>query len=1147
MRTFTFPDGVTIDADTGAVVGQDQPTAVTPSQALSDQKVDVVKPFGTESAMDALNQFSWGMLSALFALPDAVVEKVARARGVREDDIPSFVKFLNQGEVAPENMVERFARSIGKGAGSALPFTGVLGAVARTNALRAPLMANAGVTKRIAKDTLDYIRNNPVGAVAADATFGGLYGAMEQGVEEFVSPSDEKAVLKQIVPMAGTLAVPAVLNFATRVVSNLPSVQLFKAATGPKQPMDVLAEDIANDPLMTSMLQEKAIRFPGVNWALTKAQRMFAKTAVQKVQEITKPLADPAMADTQAALKVTKDIEDFLRTNPELAPLGLGDRWLPDAAQASLFAPLIAARNTLTKSLSGEQLKREVFREKDMEKLFGEAFNALAPKSAMPLDDALRIYWAEDQAALAKSLQQVKDLSESEAIAIADRFKAIDLNDVGDNLRRTVVAQMDGQFHKLRREALDANAAKTSAEGIPTATRAMGEPLPYIPATDFEGFGQKMLSKYKLTGKERIFISNVAPGPVRQIENYMNALQKQREKMMETSLDDVMLREANKEMPAGAQATSVNDPLIAAQMKQMKAMLLGKATKDTITIAVRGRGKGLDKLEIPPPAFMRTEEQRRKILESAKEEADKMINFRITSPEAMDLLGNALRYKNAAFLDYNKKIEMGMPRYQAQRVLDVAEGIKRDVEDFVRNSFRNSPEMRNFLDRYDDTFKNGYEKYFPMLISKKRATGEPYISSESVVSEALKSGDNIRALNVIMGMDNPMYQKTLTDVMYDQAYRAGVLDKDGLLDPKKYSRWLSTKQNLINNMPDSVQTTLRDEAAAGQKLHDRMRDMNQRIEDSKDLEFDNLVKKFVRPGADPAKLVANAVADPASMKQLVDKFGTKPENLESLRRQVWTSVRDDLFNPSAPTFLKDFLNRNGKSLGMLYTPQHMDNLRKLSEIQERVFAADSVVGRTSPFLSTDERLKQVLGASVSNLESTVRAATIRQISPFHAVTSLLARLVSRQQGNVYEAILYKALTDPRYAHELVNATAVASTPAGVRQQAKLTSQAGYYWPTLLTSAGKVATIEAVEPMIQDEPLPVRAAPPVEIPQPQPAAQRPAAPAPSRALSQSPAARTLPPLPMAQPSEGVYQQFSTLFPQDFLSPLLQQRAGQAQPE
>jgi ElaB/YqjD/DUF883 family membrane-anchored ribosome-binding protein len=354
MRTFTFPDGLTINADTGESIGQDQPTAITPQQALAKDQLNVVKPLNFESAKDVLSQFSWGFNSALFALPDAVVEKVARARGVREEDIPSFVKFFNIGEpVAPENMVERFARSIGKGAGSALPFTGVLGAVARTNALRAPLTADAGAMKRIAKDTLDYIRTNPIGAVAADATFGGIYGALEQSVEEFVDPSQEKDVLKQIVPMVGVLAVPSVLRFATDVVSNLPSVRVAKSALGPKQPMDVLAEDIANDPLITSMLQEKAIRFPGINWALTRAQRMFAKSAVQKVQEVVKPLTDPMMADTQAALKATKGIEDWLRQNPELAPLNMGDRWLPDAAQASLFPPLLAARNTLTKTLSG--------------------------------------------------------------------------------------------------------------------------------------------------------------------------------------------------------------------------------------------------------------------------------------------------------------------------------------------------------------------------------------------------------------------------------------------------------------------------------------------------------------------------------------------------------------------------------------------------------------------------------------------------------------------------------------------------------------------------------------------------------------------------------------------------------------------------
>jgi hypothetical protein len=243
----------------------------------------------------------------------------------------------------------------------------------------------------------------------------------------------------------------------------------------------------------------------------------------------------------------------------------------------------------------------------------------------------------------------------------------------------------------------------------------------------------------------------------------MNAFEKQKAKAIDQALDDLILREVNRDMPAAVKVTSLSDPLVAAQAKQLKALLTGKASKETITYTdTRGRGKGLGKLEIPPPKFMDTAEKRNQIMKEAEKEAAENITFRITSPEALDLLGSALRYKNAAFLEYNKRIELGMPRYEAQRLLDVAEGIKRDTEDFVMKSFSNSPQMRDWMDRYESTFKNGYERYFPMLISKKKATGEPYISSESVVNEALKSGDNIRALTAIMGADNKMYQKTLT-------------------------------------------------------------------------------------------------------------------------------------------------------------------------------------------------------------------------------------------------------------------------------------------------------------------------------------------------------------------------------------------------
>jgi hypothetical protein len=108
MSTVTFPDGMIMNLETGEILGA-EPKATTAADVLKKTgSVDVERPAGEGGGfMDALNQFSWGFNSALFALPDAVVKQVGRAAGVKEEEIPQMVEYFNRGEVAPEGQLER--------------------------------------------------------------------------------------------------------------------------------------------------------------------------------------------------------------------------------------------------------------------------------------------------------------------------------------------------------------------------------------------------------------------------------------------------------------------------------------------------------------------------------------------------------------------------------------------------------------------------------------------------------------------------------------------------------------------------------------------------------------------------------------------------------------------------------------------------------------------------------------------------------------------------------------------------------------------------------------------------------------------------------------------------------------------------------
>jgi hypothetical protein len=225
----------------------------------------------------------------------------------------------------------------------------------------------------------------------------------------------------------------------------------------------------------------------------------------------------------------------------------------------------------------------------------------------------------------------------------------------------------------------------------------------------------------------------------------------------------------------------------------------------------------------------------------------------------------------------------------------------------------------------------------------------------------------------------------------------------------------------------------------------------------------------------------------------------------------------------------------------------------LGAIQERVFAVNRPEGALSPFRTFDVKLREKVGAGVGTIESTARAAMIRQISPQHAIVSLLSRFFTRQQQSITDKILLNALTNPDYAARLVAASAPLATDKGFKQAAQLTMEVGGYLPSLLKNVPRVASIEAVQAIEPEQEVPFAQVPREAI-SPAPA-RRPVpsltplqqqgvvpprmglgypTPATSSVLMKSPLIQRIPSQPPADPNYAMYQ---ALFPQDVVSPLI----------
>lgn len=1114
MPIITFADGVQLDTSTGQVVGQGEPQGLTPQEAQKPT-VDIPASSAGQGAVDALKQLSVGFNSALFALPDATIQAVGRALNVREDQIPTFTAFFNREAKAPKNTVERFANAIGQGAGGTLPFTGLLASVARTKALTQPLLADASVSRRVAKDMLDFIRQNPKTAVLTDIGFGGAYGAAEQAVEEFVEPGQElKGLLKATVPFGATVALPAAgakfLSLAGKLASISPTVRLARAT--PEMFGTQSAEGVAQEVVASSMP-----KVPIIGGPLQYMGRLYAGNAEKKITNVLAPLfSDPAKAPpgVAEALAVTRSIEN----NPDL-------KFLFTAGEQTLYAPLITAQNNTVRNLSGELLSNEQARVSQNIKSLDNAFSLFSPKAALPLDSALRTTYAQSVDTMTRAAQRVATTTEDEAIRIADAFAMQNLDELGDNLRRGIFGQMDAQFKrmmKVRQEAMGATGM--DVEGVKTAVRASGEPLPYMQTADLKDFANRFTQRFKLTPDERMFPEG-APEPIRLVQReIMRYNEKVSEKTAEL-LPDIISREMSKD-PFFAKVTLADRESAA------------RTYADSIL-------KGSDTLKLPEGISGPDPATLKRVLEEAKSQAGKEVDFSITMPESLDLLNSAMNFRNTSILRANKEMDLGNPRQAAIGIVNRGDAVLRDVEDFVFSSFKNSPQMKDFQAEYKDTFAKGYDKLFPLLITKKSPTGDFYVSNERVINESLKSAENVRNLRAIF-QDDPEFVSTMNKVMLDRAARSGVLDKDGTLSRAKYDRWLQSNKNIIDMMPASVQRNLTDEAKFADDYIARLKDMKDRQELVKDDELMSLLQKSIRPDADPRKLVEQAINDPAVMRKLVNTIGTEPDRLDSLRRQVWLSVKESLFDQKSPTYLSDFLKRNSKSIAMLYTPEQRQNLDLLGEIQRRVYVAARPEGTLSAFQSVDEQLRSQIGAGIGTIESTARAAMIRQISPIHAGVSLLTRFMGRQQTAIYDAIMYKALTDPEYAHQLSKANGPLNTKENMRKMGEITAAAGGFLPNLLKNVPRVASIEASQATMPQEERPISTpeftqgmAPARVVP------RMPAPPVSARTLGESPAVLSaVPKKPPAMPTgrnvPGFAEQYQALFPNDPLAPLMQSR-------
>jgi hypothetical protein len=181
-------------------------------------------------------------------------------------------------------------------------------------------------------------------------------------------------------------------------------------------------------------------------------------------------------------------------------------------------------------------------------------------------------------------------------------------------------------------------------------------------------------------------------------------------------------------------------------------------------------------------------------------------------PEALDYLTAAQRFRNDSVGRYNSAMSRGRTRQtDAQRLLDTGDAVFRDIEGLVLN---HAPRLKGEYDAMQvmlDDYKSVYDRTIPLLLTQSKKGGQEFLlPNEDLLRNAFKTADGLRNVITILGND-PQSQKLVLNGTIDWLRTKGVVNKEGLVDPKTIRSVLDKNRNIVEALPKDIQAKLADE------------------------------------------------------------------------------------------------------------------------------------------------------------------------------------------------------------------------------------------------------------------------------------------------------------------------------------------------
>jgi hypothetical protein len=410
-----------------------------------------------------------------------------------------------------------------------------------------------------------------------------------------------------------------------------------------------------------------------------------------------------------------------------------------------------------------------------------------------------------------------------------------------------------------------------------------------------------------------------------------------------------------------------------------------------------------------------------------------------------------------------------------------------------------------------------------------------------LLQTAFSTADNLKQLQLAVS-GSPQAASLMERGTIDWLRSKNVVNADGLVDPKKIRQVLDKNKNIVEALPANLQMKLQDEVKFADDYIKRMGELDTRRVNAKDQELDALLAKATRPGADPSQTLQTALRDPATMNTLMRGVEKDPEMLAALRRSVFDVATGGAQKGGA---LKSFIDNNEKSLNVLFkNTAHLDDLKTLADLQRRVNAFADVTGQIPVFESLDAGLKRVFGSGIQFLTTTAREAAVGRINPTTGALAVLVRLAGGLENQVYQRIFTRALEDAEFAKRITH----VGTPQEAQKVAAELEKIGIPKSVYVPNIARAGVQTTAQTAMGDQPEAIGNMPNLPVVKGTSAQQMlkamPPAP-PTRGTNFNP---RLPTAPAAAPSTGasnISLMYPSMFPNDPISGLLQQRQAQIQ--